>query len=150
MYDDSEIIVVESKNIGQAYSALSMLDYSADDADAIAEKLRRDMQGVTTGMVTRSVRDANLNGVEIESDYYIGFTDKTMLVSRKDKNDAICGLIDKMGIDEKEYCILLYGNDSCEKDCGTVREYVSRNYPDVEFYSACGGQDVYDFIVILQ
>lgn len=150
MYDGAEIIVVESKNIGQAYSALSMLDYSVDDAAAIAEKLSRDMQGVTTGMVTRSVRDANLNGVEIENDDYIGFTDKTMLVSGKDKNTAVCGLIDKMNIGEKEYCILLYGNDSGEKDCETVREYVARNYPDVEFYSVYGGQDVYDFIVILQ
>lgn len=150
LYEGSEIIIVESKNVGQAYSALSLLDYSSDDPGVIADKLKQDMQGVATGMITRSVRDAVLNGVEIESDDFIGFTDKTMLVSRKDKTDAVCGLIDKMGIEEKEYCILVYGQNGSENDCDVVRDYVCRHYPKVEFYSVYGGQEVYDFIVILQ
>ena len=150
LYEGSEIIIVESKNVGQAYSALSLLDYSSDDAGVIADKLKQDMQGVATGMITRSVRDAVLNGVEIESDDFIGFTDKTMLVSRKDKTDAVCGLIDKMGIEDKEYCILVYGQNGSEYDCDAVRDYVCRHYPKVEFYSVYGGQEVYDFIVILQ
>ena len=150
LYEGSEIIIVESKNVGQAYSALSLLDYSSDDPGVIADKLKQDMQGVATGMITRSVRDAVLNGVEIESDDFIGFTDKTMLVSRKDKTDAVCGLIDKMGIEDKEYCILVYGQNGSEYDCDAVRDYVCRHYPKVEFYSVYGGQEVYDFIVILQ
>lgn len=150
LYEGSEIIIVESKNVGQAYSALSLLDYSSDDPGVIADKLKQDMQGVATGMITRSVRDAVLNGVEIESDDFIGFTDKTMLVSRKDKTDAVCGLIDKMGIEEKEYCILVYGQNGSENGCDVVRDYVCRHYPKVEFYSVYGGQEVYDFIVILQ
>ena len=32
LYDKSDIIIIESKNIGQAYSALTLLDYSEDDA----------------------------------------------------------------------------------------------------------------------
>ena len=150
MYEGSEIIIVESKNVGQAYSALSLLDYSSDDPGLIADKLKQDMQGVATGMITRSVRDAVLNGVEIESDDFIGFTDKTMLVSRKDKTDAVCGLIDKMGIEEKEYCILVYGQNGSEYDCDVVRDYVCRHYPKVEFYSVYGGQEVYDFLLIIE
>lgn len=150
LYKDAKVIVIETKDLGQAYSALSLLDYSSSDADVIAEKLRRDMQGVYTGMVTRSVRDACLNGVRIEKDDYIGFTDKTMLVSRKDKIDALSRLLDKMGIAEKEYCIVIYGKGEYESDIAPVKDYVNGQYSGVEFYSVYGGQEVYDYIVILQ
>lgn len=150
MYRDSEIIVIESKNIGQAYSALSLLDYSSGDAEKIARKIRSDMDGVVTGMVTRSVRDATLNGIEISNNDFIGFTDKTMLAAEKDKTLVFKELAEKMGIDEKQYCIVIYGKDASEEDCSAAENYVCRNYPKVEYYAMYGGQDVYDYILILE
>ena len=37
IYKGSQVIVIESKNIGQGYSALSMLDYSSDNLEEITE-----------------------------------------------------------------------------------------------------------------
>lgn len=150
LYDKSDIIIIESKNIGQAYSALTLLDYSEDDAEKIAQKLREDMSDVSTGMITCSVRDAHLNGVDISSGDYIGFTDKTMLVSEKKKEDAFKGLAEKMKVGEHEFCIAVFGKEANEDERNEAESYISKNYPMVEFYSIDGGQDVYDYILILE
>lgn len=149
-YDKSKIYVIETKNFGHAYSVLSMLDYSAEDADEIAESMRECMQGVTTGMITTSVRDAFIDGVQITKDHYIGFTDKTMHVCEQNKVDTFFALADKLDIAEKEFLITVFGKDVNEQDRESVRNKVAEKYSNVEFYEIDGGQDVYDFILIIE
>ena len=150
MYTDSEIRVIESKSIGQGYSALAMLDYEAGDADAIAAQMIENMQGTVTGMVARAVRDANLNGVEIWKDGYMGFTDSTMQLCKATRLEAVCALTDKVKLDEKEFLIIVHGNGVTDEEKNGVRAYVEERYPHVEMYEIDGGQDVYDFLLIVE
>ena len=149
MYDKSNIRVIETKNVGACYSALSMLDYSPDDADVIAENLLSDSESVTTGMITRSIRDANLNGVEIKKDNFIGFTDKTMCASDKTAPETFKKLCEKLSIAEKNFLIVLYGENADENDKQKVREY-AKSFKNLEFYEIEGGQEVYDYILIIE
>lgn len=150
IYTDSDIRVIETKNIGQGYSALAMLDYEADDADEIAALLVESMQGTQTGMVARAVRDTQMNGVDVHKDEYMGFTDKTMLVCAPNKVDALCALAEKMQIAEKEYFLVSYGKGVEETDKEKFRAYVADAYPVIELYEIDGGQDVYDFLLIIE
>ena len=150
IYADSDIRVIESKNIGQGYSALSMLDYGADDADEIVALLMESMQSTQTGMVARSVRDTVLNGVTVNKDEYMGFTDKTMLVCMPKKVDALCALAEKMQVGEREYFLVSYGKGVTETEKESFRAYVSESYPALELYEIDGGQDVYDFLLIVE
>ncbi len=149
-YDKAKVYVIETKNFGQAYSVLSMLDYSANDAEEIAEYMKESMQDVTTGMITTSVRDACIDGVEITKGEYIGFTDKVMKVCCADKVDTFFALADKLNISEKEFLITVFGKDVSEEDRKKVRSLVGEKYSNVEFYEIDGGQDVYDFIMIIE
>ncbi len=150
IYNKSCIHVVETKNFGQAYSILSMLDYSADDPDVIKENMLLDMANVTTGMITSSIRNANIDGVDIEKGQYIGFTDKVMQVSANDKVTAFIELAKNLDADSKEFMIAVYGKDVNEHEKQEVRNLVSNNYSNLEFYEIDGEQDVYDFIMILE
>ena len=150
IYTDSEIRVIETKNIGQGYSALSMLDYEADDADEIAALLLESMQGTQTGMVAKSVRDTALNGVKVRKDEYMGFTDKTMLVCMPNKTEALCALTEKMQVGEKEYFLVSYGKGVTEEEKEIFRAYALEHYSAVELYEIDGGQDVYDFLLIVE
>ena len=150
IYSDSDIRVIESKNTGQGYSALAMLDYSADDVDEIVAQLVESMQGTQTGMVAKSVRDTLLNGVAVKKDEYMGFTDKTMLVCLPQKTDALCALAEKMNVGEKEYFIVSYGKGVTEQEKEEFRAYAAEKYPAVELYEINGGQDVYDFLLIVE
>ena len=150
LYKKANVYVIETKNFGQAYSILSMLDYSADDAEEIANNMKLDMANVVTGMVTSSIRDANIDGVEIGKGQYIGFTDKIMRVAKDDKIQTFMALADNLEAGNKEFMIAVYGATATEQEKQAVRELVAEKYTNIEFYEINGGQEVYDFIMILE
>ena len=150
IYKDSDVRVIPTKNIGAGYSALSMIDYEIDDADEIAKQMEESMQGTVTGMVARAVRDANLNGVAVREGGYMGFTDKTMLLCEDTKIEALKALTDKLGVAEKEYAIVSYGAGVTEEEKENYRSYVNETYRGLELYEIEGGQEVYDFLLIIE
>lgn len=150
LYQNAEICVIESKNIGDGYAALTMLSYDSDDAETIENELREAMVGVITGMVTRSVRNATIDGVSIEKDHYIGFTDKHMLASCPENYETAIALLEKLGADEHDFLIAIYGVDAIDGQKSAFREQIAAKYPNMELYEIDGGQEVYDFLLILQ
>lgn len=150
MYKDSEIRVIESKNIGQGYSALSMLDYGCDNPDKIEENLRENFAGVITGMVSKAVRTTTVNGIDINEGDYIGFTDKEMRFANADKIQTALGLVEKLELAEKSFLITIFGVDASEKERQEFEQTVMEKYPQVEVYSIDGGQEVYDFLMIIE
>ena len=150
IYTDSNIVVIETKNVGQGYSALSMLDYSCDDVEGITNLLYESFQEVVTGMVARSVRTTTVNGVAIKENDYMGFTDKTMLVSTASKLLTAKELCEKINLNEKSFMICVYGSTVNDEEKQEYMGYISNNYPSIEFYEIDGGQDIYDFILIVE
>ena len=147
IYKDAEIRVIETKNVGDCYAALSMADFTVDTVEDAENILLDNMQGVVTGMISPAVRDALLNGVDIKKGDYIGFTDKTVYVSEKDKIAAYKRLTEKIGIQEKPFLITIFGKDVSEEEKNSIRAYVG-TIKNLEYYDVDGGQGVYDFILI--
>jgi dihydroxyacetone kinase-like predicted kinase len=150
MYAKSQIVVIETKDIGQAYNILSMLDYSSENAEEIAEQMRSDMKDVVTGMVTTSIRDANIDGIDIKNGDYIGFAGKTMLTANKGKLDSFFALADKLDAWNKNFMIVSFGEDVKEEEKQIIEDKIACEHPSLEFYRIDGGQEVYDFIMILE
>ena len=150
LYKDATIYVINTKDFGQAYAALSLLDMNLDDPDEIARGLEENMLDVCTGMISKSIRDANINHVDIHEDDYIGFSGKTMITSHKDKMETYFELIDKLDVRNKNFIITFFGKDVTEDEKKAVRERLSEEYKNVEAYDIDGGQDVYDFIIIIE
>ena len=116
LYSKANVIVINSKNIGEAYSSISLLDYSSDNLDEIKENFEINMQNVTTAMLTKSIRNALINNVDIKENDYIGFKDKIMLTSNKDKLESYFELLNKLDIEHKNYLINIYGKDLLNKE----------------------------------
>ena len=150
LYQSADVRVVPSKNIGDGYAALTMLSYDSGDADAIASDLLDAMQGVTTGMVTRSIRNAKIDGVDIQEGHYIGFTDKTMLASCPTNAQTAMLLLERLGAGEHDFLIAIYGMDMKDAEKADFRAQVNAKYPNMELYEIDGGQEIYDFLLILQ
>ena len=150
LYKESKVYVIESKNFGQAYSTLSMLDFSSDDPEEIANMLKEGMEDVTTGMITKSIRDANINNVDIKEGDYIGFSDKTMYVSTSSKLDTYFELIEKLDANNKNFLINVFGDSVKEEEKNAIRNLIKNKYPNLEAYEINGNQEVYDFILILE
>lgn len=150
LYKKSDVRVIPSRNIGEGYAALTMLSYDSDDPDRISKELEEAMQGVLTGMVTRAVRDAYIDGVDIKKDSYIGFTDKVMLASCVGKNDTALALLEKLGAEEHEFLIAVFGTDMTAAEREEFSARIKSDYPKMELYMIDGGQEVYDIMLILQ
>lgn len=150
LYSKSNAIVINSKNIGEAYSSISLLDYSSDNLDEIKENFEINMQNVTTAMLTKSIRNALINNVDIKENDYIGFKDKIMLTSNKDKLESYFELLNKLDIKNKNYLINIYGKDLLNKEKEIIEKYINDNYPSLEYYSIEGDQEIYDIILIME
>ena len=150
MFKKSKVWVVETKNIGDAYSVLSMLDYTSDDGKTIVENMRSDIGDCMTCMVTKSVRTATLNGVTTQMGEYMGLTDDELLVSTPNKTDTVISLLNSASAKDKNFIILIYGRDVNEGEKAIVRNHVATTYPHVELYEVEGKQELYDFYIILE
>ncbi len=149
MYKDSDVRVIESKTIGDGYAALSMMDTSSGDADAIEEELNFCMEGVITASVSKTVRDADM-GIEVHAGDYIGFVGKDILSSDPDRLATAKSLIDKMDTSSHDVYILIHGKDSTPEETAELEEYLSAKVKGAEIYNINGEQDIYSYILIAE
>ena len=150
IFTNSKIHIIETRNLGQAYSILSMLDYSLDDGELIKQNMLENMAGVLTCSISKTVRDACINDIDIKNGDYLGFSDKTVMVSTPAKLQTLQLLLDKCNLLEKSFLIAVYGESITEEEKLATRKLMATNYADLEFYEIDGGQDVYDFILIIE
>lgn len=150
LYENADVRVLESKTIGEGYAALTMLDFESNDADVIEENLNNAMSGVITGLVTQSVRDSHLGGLEIAKNDYIGFVGKNMLADAKTAAEAATDLLCAIDMADREVLIAICGKSATTADMDTVRAFVKQTYPRIELFEIDGGQDIYNFIFVVE
>ena len=151
IYTEAKIHVIESKNLGDGYVAICAADFENDDAEAIAQAFKDAMANVVTGNVSPSIRDAELNGVQIKNGDFIGFVGKQMLTSNEKMTDTAHVLVDKMLEDGEKFMLTVF----CGKECTAVAKadleaYLADAYADIEAYFIDGDQDVYPFIFVAE
>ena len=150
LYDKSDVRVIESTTIGAGYASLAMLDTSSGDTDAIVEDLRMAMDGVITAEISHCVRDATIDGKEIHTGDYIGFVGKEMLSVNESRLVTVCESIDALNFSRYDFCILICGKDATDEEAQRIEAYVKARYKNKELYIINGGQDVYDYIIIVE
>lgn len=151
LYERSEVIVIESKTLAEGYSAMSMHDYSSDDAEQIRAAFDEAVSGVTTGLISYSIRDCSMSGRKIAKGDFLGIADKELLSCSPDIVKAACELIDKIDKTEKSVMIAMRGKEFADdRATAAIAAYVSERYPDIEFYDFDGGQDVYSYIFVVE
>ena len=150
LYERSDVRVIESATIGAGYASLAMLDTSSGDTDAIAEELRMAMEGVVTAEISHCVRDAAIDGKEIHTGDYIGFVGKELLAVNQNRFVTACESIDAVNLSRYDFCILIRGKDATDEEAGRIEAYIHSHYRGKEVYTINGGQDVYDYILIVE
>lgn len=148
--EDCDVRVIESRDIGQCYAAMTMTNYDLKDADAVEENFKEAIEGVKTATVTRSVRDANINGVNIVKGDYIGFSGKQMLSSEKNISDTAAYLLHKIKADENDIIIIIYGNTVEDETRKAIAGQTRSVYPFAEVFEIDGGNIDADIIFIAE
>ena len=151
LWEKAEVHVIPSKNIGMGYVAMSTADLSGDDVDAIVEEMNEAMKRVTTGYISPSIRDADMNGVHINEGDTIGIIDKEIVLSEKERKDASHALASKLlDMPEKFMLTVFVGADATEEERAELEAFIGEKYPSDEVYFIDGGQDIYPFIFVAE
>lgn len=150
MYEKANIHVVETHAIGDAYAALSMLDLTPEDPEEIIESMQESMSGVITAEISRSIRDAELNGISIKKDDYLGIIGKDVISSCLSSIEAAKKTIDKICLTDHGVILIIRGKDGTEHDSAEIAAYVRQKSSFVDVIESDGLQEIYDFLIVAE
>ena len=149
LYKKSDVRVIPTKNIGDCYSVLSMMDLEAGDADSIEENMNESMVGTLTAEISKSIRSTQMDGIDVREGEYIGILGKKIVSSDTDCYDTALAALKLMEPNEHSSLIILRGKTGDEAVAADIAAFVKANYPRLEVYESFGGQNVYDFILVV-
>lgn len=149
IYTESNIHVVETKTLAQGFSALTMIDLSGEVNEIIAD-LHKVIANVTTGLITYSIRDTVLEGLDIHKDDFIGICNNKIVTVHKRRTEATRDLLKNAINDDKEIITIIYGSDVTEREVNELVRYIEKNYSNLEVDVIEGNQEVYSYILAIE
>lgn len=151
LYEKARIVVVPSKNIGTGYVALSSMNFENPNVEEILEEMKEVMSRVTTGFISPSIRDADMNGIHINNGDTIGIVDKEIVLANENKSRAAEMLVDHLlGIPDKFMLTVFAGIDLTREERDSLENYVHENHKASEIYFIEGGQEIYPYIFVAE
>ena len=151
LWENAQVHVIPSKNIGTGYVALSSVDFENCDTEQIIETMMEAMKNVTAGYVSPSIRDAEISGVHINKGDTIGIIEKEIVVSEPEKMTAACALTDKLTDSGDKFMLTVFcGEDSSEEENAILQKHMEENHPEVELCFIEGGQAIYPYIFVAE
>ncbi len=151
MYNDSKVFVIETKSLAEGYSALSMMDLSVSDVSQLVSDMTMPVSNVTTGYVTTAIRDANLNGVEIQKGKWLGLTRDIVYSCEENPVDTAINLINSLpDINDKQVITMFCGKGVEQYEIDAIERDITGKYPMMDFGSIAGEQEIYRYIFCIE
>lgn len=146
---DTNVEVIKAKTIAQGYASLMYYDPEAD-METNVNNMSEAIENVTSGEITYSIRDTEIGGVKITANDYMGIADGEIVVSTKERCDALKALLEKCINDESQMVTFFYGNDVKKDEVDTLEELVASINSSVEVEIIDGMQDIYSYIIAVE
>ncbi len=150
LYDKSNVHVIPTHSIGDAYAILGMLDMDGLSPAEIEESMKASMEGVETAEISKSIRDASLNGIDIKEGEYIGILKKEVVSSKKELIDAAKETVDRLNLKNHDILLVIRGKDCDESVSNALASYAKSINPCIEAVESDGKQDVYQFLLVAE
>lgn len=147
--EDKKLIVVETKSIPQAFSALLNFDESASPEENL-ENMSLALEDVKTLELTYAVRATTVGDLSIEENDIIGINQKDIVTKGKDVNETMIDLIKKSIDDESGLVTIYYGKEQSEEEANKLLEALENEGLDLEFDLVYGGQPLYYYIASVE
>ena len=141
------VIVLETRSVPEGMAAMLAFDSTASAEDNAAA-MTETFGCVHTLSVTRAVKDATIDGLDIKAGEYMGLCDRKIAYT-----DVDCAVIlPKMlaGYPDAAFVTVLYGCDVEEETANAVLESLQAVLPDAEFNLLRGGQPLYDYVISVE
>jgi len=140
------VAVVPTDTVPQGMAALIALNFEAS-LDANEKVMMDAARNVQTGELTRAVRDAKVNGMDVKAGEIIGLLNNVLVTTGADRDTVASDLLERMDAASRELITIYWGGDVSEDEAGEFRDAVSKRYSDAEVELVQGGQPFYDYII---
>lgn len=143
------IVVIPTRTIPEGFGSLLAFDESMSPEEN-AEAMKDAISMITTGQITYSIRDTELQGLKIENGALIGLLGGDIVATGSDQLTVLFELLDK-GVTEESALISIYsGQDVTDEDAEEIADAVSKKYSDLEVDLQRGDQPTYYYIVSIE
>ncbi len=149
LYNESEIVVIESKSVGECYAALSLMQTSGD-SESIKSETEQIISEIVTAYVSPASRNADISGVEVKQGDYIGFVGNDVYCDFTSRDMAARTLISRLSVDDYGVLIIFYGGEVPFDEAEKLRTDIAKSHKNLEVILLCGGQPVYDYMFVLE
>ena len=150
LFSDAKVHIIETKNLMQGFSALSVITPGITDTESIKQSATRAANSVIDGEITKAVRDANIDGVSIKKGDFMAISGGKISAVAKTAEDALLELLEKSDTDFCEIITLFCGKEVSAERRVALTNAISENYPDCEVTVYEGGQPLYDYFVAIE
>lgn len=143
---DIPTVVIPTTTIPQGIA--SMLAFNPEQAIEENKAAMSEMsQVVTSGQITYSIRDTEIDNVAIKKDDYLGLVNNKIVVSEPSLEEALFATLSQMVDEESELLTLIVGEDGEVELAERVSERLMAINEDLEIEIVDGGQPVYHYIM---
>ncbi len=146
-----KVHVVKSVSIPQGISALVDFDLHAE-THANVESMEAALQEVKSGEITRAIKDASIEGVDVREGQFLALLDGKARAAGDDLNRVLIDLVVEAGPERGGGVTLYYGKMLSPTDAESASKALQDEYDhlNLEVQVIQGGQPHYEFIVSIE
>ncbi|HZQ06930.1 MAG TPA: DAK2 domain-containing protein, partial [Anaerolineae bacterium] len=146
---DKHVQVIPSKTVPQGLSALLAFNFQAD-LDANVRVMTLALNRIRTVELTRAVRSAQINGVNVTQGQPIALLDGDLVASGEEMNALLLEVLHLAGAEDSEIVSVYYGSDIRPAAAEEIRARLQREFPEQEIEIHWGGQPLYPYVVSIE
>jgi len=144
-----KVYVVPSRSIPQGLAAMMQLNPDGE-TEAVAAKMTKAIEEVTTIEVTTATRTVEIDGVSVEQGQVIALVNGKLAVSVGTVEEACLGALAHAHADDYELITLFHGEGLPTTETNRIVDVVRAAYPAQEIELQDGGQPHYQFIISIE
>lgn len=139
-------VVIPTTTIPEGIASLMAFNVDAS-IEENKEQMTEMSHQVTSGQITYSIRDTEIDGVKINKEDYMGIVNGKIMLSVQDAPTALDQTLKLMMTEETEIVTIIVGEDGSVDEANQIAEELEERFEDVEFEIVEGNQPVYNYII---
>jgi DAK2 domain fusion protein YloV len=148
LFKESKLHIIETKNMQEGYSALTMLTGDETTPEEVESVLNNAKNGVLSGFVSKSSRDSYIGETLAPKGSFIEANGKTLVGFKETRVDAVLDLLSKYeDMRDREVLVIFYGQNVTEAEAKEIQSAIKKAYPRLDTGLVNGKQDVYDLLI---
>jgi DAK2 domain fusion protein YloV len=143
------VSVIPTETAPQGIGALLAFNFESDMATNV-EAMQQAARAVHTIEVTRAVRDAEVDGLQLKAGQMLGIYDGRIVVAAGSADEALLGALEHAPVSALEIVTIYFGGGASESEAHAAAGRLRDAHPGLAVEVVEGGQPHYPYVVSLE